>query len=192
MASPEDGFMDVLHRVIDGKTKVPTGSIERINSPTAITRVEGRLLIAALADVSCYSVNRDSSRMNPTWDTPCIILHNSSAANVGQKNSSKDQISTEAQNARLEICIPGDKKSAERAFKANLSRCLEFVKNHLEENRNVCIVCETGKDLSVGVAIAAMQAFFDDDGSFDLGRYETERGLRGDCGSSGFIYLRGG
>ncbi|KAF8828740.1 hypothetical protein HHX47_DHR3000133 [Lentinula edodes] len=43
---------------------------------------------------------------------------------------------------------------------------MEFVQMQLAQGMRVCIACDSGKDLSIGVATAALQKYFDDEGNF--------------------------
>jgi len=47
-----------------------------------------------------------------------------------------------------------------------LPQSMSFISHHLRLNARVCISCDSGKDLSVGIALAALQTFFDETGSF--------------------------
>jgi tRNA A64-2'-O-ribosylphosphate transferase len=46
-----------------------------------------------------------------------------------------------------------------------LPQSMIFIAQHLRMGLHVCISCDTGKDLCVGVTLAALQRFFDDTGS---------------------------
>jgi tRNA A64-2'-O-ribosylphosphate transferase len=49
-----------------------------------------------------------------------------------------------------------------------LPRSMAFIRKHLNEGRIVVIACTNGKDASVGVALAAIQTCFDQDGHLSL------------------------
>jgi len=49
-----------------------------------------------------------------------------------------------------------------------LPESMSFISDQLRMGSSVCISCGSGKDKSVGVALAALQRFFDDTGSFIL------------------------
>lgn len=41
-----------------------------------------------------------------------------------------------------------------------------FIKTQLETENPICVCCDNGKDTSVGVVLAALQLFFDDEGNY--------------------------
>ncbi|KAJ7503115.1 initiator tRNA phosphoribosyl transferase [Mycena galericulata] len=45
-----------------------------------------------------------------------------------------------------------------------LPRSTEFIRSHLLAGRHICVSCDTGTDMSVGIALVALQKFFDDTG----------------------------
>ncbi|KAF8905037.1 initiator tRNA phosphoribosyl transferase-domain-containing protein [Gymnopilus junonius] len=59
--------------------------------------------------------------------------------------------------------IPG-KKGQTDFLQSVLPQSIECIRQHLADNQNICVACESGKDLSVGVILAAIQLFFTDDG----------------------------
>jgi tRNA A64-2'-O-ribosylphosphate transferase len=60
---------------------------------------------------------------------------------------------------------PGGKKGQYTFLSHVLPRSLEFLRHHLRAGEDVAILCEDGKDVSVGVAMAALCLFFDDGGT---------------------------
>jgi hypothetical protein len=60
----------------------------------------------------------------------------------------------------------GGKKAHIQFLQVVLPQAMTFIRHHLELGMPVCIACDSGKDLSVGVALAALQMFFDDNGCF--------------------------
>lgn len=46
-----------------------------------------------------------------------------------------------------------------------LPQSLDFLRDHLISGDDVAVLCDDGKDISVGVAVAALSLFFDDEGS---------------------------
>ena len=67
-------------------------------------------------------------------------------------------------NSALTLKVLSSKKG-EADFRTRiLPLALDFIEKCLYDNRPVCIACATGNDLSVGVAVAVLQMFFDDEG----------------------------
>jgi tRNA A64-2'-O-ribosylphosphate transferase len=45
-----------------------------------------------------------------------------------------------------------------------LPRSTSFIESHLRAGHRVCVACDTGTELSVGIALVALQKFFNDEG----------------------------
>lgn len=154
----QDETSNLIDRIVsEAKANTFTTSGEWMNPPTGVKPVDNRISLCCLADIPTHILE---GKGHPSF--PCIVLR----AGSSQNPSDIPQTNTDF----FLIYIPTDKKAAERAFKTNLSHCLDFAKRHLQSGRQVCVGCETGKDLSVGLAVAILQVFFDDDG-----KLETER-----------------
>ncbi|KAG6381976.1 initiator tRNA phosphoribosyl transferase [Boletus reticuloceps] len=65
----------------------------------------------------------------------------------------------------LRIQTPEGKKGQRHFLTVVLPRAMPFIQRHLQDQRTVCIACNTGTDTSVGVAVAALAMFFRPDGS---------------------------
>ncbi len=63
--------------------------------------------------------------------------------------------------------LPG-KKGQTRLLSTVLPQVMAFVQSALVKGRSVCVSCDTGKDVSVGVIVTALQMFFDDNGHFAM------------------------
>ncbi|KAK0495070.1 initiator tRNA phosphoribosyl transferase [Armillaria luteobubalina] len=59
--------------------------------------------------------------------------------------------------------LPG-KKGQAQFLSTVLPRAVTFIQSALAEGRSVCVSCDTGKDVSVGVVVTALQILFDDNG----------------------------
>ncbi|KAL5483189.1 RIT1 [Sanghuangporus weigelae] len=162
--STEADFPDVLKRIV-GEAHSTIRASDWAKSPTPITRVKGLLAIAALRDLPDFVLD---SRLAEGMSVPCIIIRGYPEASA----------SVPAQHALptfiYDLVLPNDKRAMERTFKSSLPQCLRFIRQYVGEGRQVCIACDTGKDLSVGIALAALQAFFDDNGQLSLERYDSK------------------
>ncbi|KAF8523245.1 tRNA A64-2'-O-ribosylphosphate transferase [Gautieria morchelliformis] len=58
---------------------------------------------------------------------------------------------------------PG-KKGQHKLLTDVLPQSLHFIRHHLVHGEDIAVVCNDGKDISVGVAVAALCLFFDDEG----------------------------
>ncbi|KAK0226543.1 initiator tRNA phosphoribosyl transferase [Armillaria fumosa] len=59
--------------------------------------------------------------------------------------------------------LPG-KKGQAQFLSTVLPQAMAFIQSALFKGRSVCVSCDTGKDVSVGVAVTALQMLFDDNG----------------------------
>ena len=140
------------------------------NPPTPIVKASSRLLLTSLSDLP-------TTPPSPTirYDTPrppAFLLiapledHNTSG-------SPPTQLSHDLPSAAfppvLKIGLTPGKKGQYQLLKTVLPQAESFVGFHLKRGSDVCIACETGKDASVGVALAMLQRFFDDEGKYKDG-----------------------
>lgn len=115
--------------------------------PTAISKVAGRLMLCTTSDLPVASVTETNMVL-------CIFLASSQENLVGDPN--------------LYLPVISGKKGASHFLQVVLPRSMEFIQQHLAAGKNICVACESGKDLSVGVVLTALQLFFRDDGSLNL------------------------
>ena len=118
-----------------------------INSMTPINKVGDRLLIGSLDDVP------DIINSNKEDNTDFIIL----ASSMEGEPVSKSR--------KVYIPVVAGKKGQSHFLQTTLPTATALIRERLTEGKRICIVCESGKDLSVGVALAALQLFFQDNGS---------------------------
>lgn len=76
-------------------------------------------------------------------------------------------------NDVLTLQLPRGKKGQKQFLDAVLPQSMHFIASHLSKGAAVCICCDSGKDTSVGVALTALQMFFDGDGEFQSPRGYT-------------------
>lgn len=62
---------------------------------------------------------------------------------------------------------PG-KKGQTQLLSTVLPQAMTFIQSALLEGRSVCVSCDTGKDVSIGVVVTALQLFFDEHGNFAM------------------------
>ncbi|KAF8807061.1 initiator tRNA phosphoribosyl transferase [Phlegmacium glaucopus] len=113
------------------------------NSMNPIKRVGGRLLIGSIAGVS-DTVNVDNMEF--------IILTSS----MQDEPISKPR--------KTYIPVVAGKRGHSQFLRTVLPTAVTFIRDGLAEEKRICIACDSGKDLSVGVALAALQLFFQDNG----------------------------
>ena len=113
---------------------------------TPINRVGDRLLIGRLEDVP------DVININKEHNTDFIIL----ASSMQDEPASKSQ--------KIYFPVVSGKKGQSHFLQTTLPSATALIRDRLAEGKRICIVCESGKDLSVGVALASLQLFFQDNG----------------------------
>ena len=73
----------------------------------------------------------------------------------------------------LPLIIPAGKRGQTHFMRA-LPSAVAFTQAQLRTGLKVCFVCETGKDYSVGIALAALQQLFNDFGNYVGNRAESK------------------
>ncbi len=108
-------------------------------------RVKGRLLLAAIEELPPSSQSGD-------------ILH------IILTPSNEE----DSQPVDTHVYIPtiSGKKGQSHFLQTILPLSIDVIGRALQEGHNVCVACESGKDMSVGVVLAALQRYFGDDGSY--------------------------
>ena len=110
---------------------------------TPINKVGGRLLIGSVPDIK--NVNKE--------DTMDFIILASSM-----------QSEPISQSRKIYIPVVAGKKGQSHFLQTILPTATAFIRDSLAEEKRICVACESGKDSSVGVVLAALQLFFQDDG----------------------------
>jgi len=77
-------------------------------------------------------------------------------------------LSTNAIDPSSLLCIqsPMGKKGQHHFLQTVLPRSMPFIETHLLRGNKVCIACESGLDIGVGLCLAVLTKLFYDDGSF--------------------------
>jgi len=108
-----------------------------------IKRVGGRLLIGSIAGVPDI-VNAENMEF--------IVL------------TSSMQDEPVPKSGKMYIPVVAGKRGQSHFLQSILPTALAFIRDSLAGEKRICIACESGKDLGVGVALAALQLFFQDNG----------------------------
>lgn len=127
--------------------------------PTPIDKVSGRICITTIRDLPNplpLCVKEDQS-------AGYIILDQ--VSNHHHSHNSDEPNPTDRSGPPLLqlTTLPG-KKGEMNLLHNILPQSLTFMRTHLHAGKSICIACQDGKDISVGVAVAGLQAFFDDNG----------------------------
>ncbi|KAF7362387.1 Initiator tRNA phosphoribosyl transferase [Mycena venus] len=119
-------------------------------SPTPITRVHGKLLVCATADLAG----------NWEYDTNTAYVLVTGVGIVAPEAA----IPVGPRLPVLRIETWTGKKGQFQFLQDILPRTIAFARAQLRAGRRLCVACDTGTDFSVGIALAALQLFFDDEG----------------------------
>ncbi|KAI0774826.1 initiator tRNA phosphoribosyl transferase [Trametes elegans] len=146
--------------------------------PTAIAAVSGRILVGAVPDMPTaplwrtlddgqavsYVVISDGPGTPPPSPPPTPPLVD------GPSHDSPPHDGAERSNASvLRLRMAEGKKGQLHFLQHVLPTAVRYIRERLEKGDAVCVCCDSGKDASVGVALAALQLFFDDNGKPLLG-----------------------
>ena len=63
------------------------------------------------------------------------------------------------------VSLAEGKKGQLAFLQTVLPTCMTYIRMRLERGDRVCVCCDSGRDAGVGVALAALQLFFDDAGT---------------------------
>lgn len=152
--------------------------------PSRISKVGGRVLVCAIEDIPAdlememtltgkgTVIIEQEEKEETVEDREIIFVIISSApAPISAAHQPVPELEPttthHSQMARvLRLHLESGKKGQYTFLHNTLPRSLSFISHHLTQNqsRSICIACETGKDASVGVALMALQVWFDDRG----------------------------
>ncbi|KJA22941.1 hypothetical protein HYPSUDRAFT_66691 [Hypholoma sublateritium FD-334 SS-4] len=138
-----------------GRTDIPTLVAEIVgsennasaiqNPPSPVLHVEGRLLLAAINEIP-----QSPQDANIRY----IILTPSS------------EESQTVDDTHVYIPTVSGKKGQSHFLQTILPLSMEAINQALQGGKNVCVACESGKDMSVGVVLTALQLYFGGDGLY--------------------------
>ncbi|EIM80755.1 initiator tRNA phosphoribosyl transferase [Stereum hirsutum FP-91666 SS1] len=192
-ASRQDLEGIVRRIVTEASTSSSRGN--RKNPPSRIAKVDGRILVCSIEDLpvdmsSSSMLPHDD--IPSDRDTAFLIISPpplssqsaSSSAPLPEQATNTNltlgsRSSTPPQPKILHLYLDSGKKGQHSFLHSVLPQSLDFISSHLAQDRrqqgeeegvyrgrDVCIACESGKDASVGVAVAALQILFDDEGRY--------------------------
>ncbi|KAI9568795.1 initiator tRNA phosphoribosyl transferase [Boletus coccyginus] len=121
---------------------------------TPIQRISGRISICNIASLR----RPDLLQLHPSVAFLCLAPQDTNhLTGVVVASSNAFRV--------LSIQTPEGKKGQHHFLTVVLPRSMPFIHTHLQNLRTVCIACNTGTDMSIGVAVAALAVFFRVDGS---------------------------
>jgi len=126
--------------------------------PTPVAQVRGRILVGAISGLPlppCSTLHSHSAR------TAFVIVNATASADSQANESISDK-----ENDCIRMHLPEGKKGQTAFLETVLPRSIQFIGLQLSQGAQVCICCATGKDVSAGIAVAALQLFFDEAGCY--------------------------
>ncbi|KAI0067583.1 initiator tRNA phosphoribosyl transferase [Artomyces pyxidatus] len=125
--------------------------------PTPVTKVAGRLLLCSLGD---------SPPPVPDFSGTQAYIHLGPSLRDSGSSETASGADDDKNYRILRLPLTSGKKGQYQFLRGVLPRCVEFARFHLEKGACLCVACESGNDASVGVVLALLQLFFNDDGNF--------------------------
>ncbi|KAK7472368.1 tRNA A64-2'-O-ribosylphosphate transferase [Stygiomarasmius scandens] len=118
-----------------------------LRKPTAIQKVGGRLIVCSVNDLP-------DKAQSTEVDTALLLV------------TRGDKITGDGNPHFLSLVTPEGKKGQSYFLQSIIPQALAFIDRQLNLGACVCVACDDGKDLSIGIAVVALQRFFDEDGNF--------------------------
>jgi len=174
----------LIQKLVDADTKVTDiGGRTPPSPPSPVAKVGGRLLICTLCDLSHLNLEEEVAKDDET--AYVLINHgdprtdaSEAAPSQGPNNSPHihqldGEITTPSSRSPKIILylthnFPSSKKGHFHFLSHILPASYAFIDAHLtrSENTRVCVACETGKDVSIGIVLAVLGGMFNDEGVF--------------------------
>jgi hypothetical protein len=127
--------------------------------PSPITKVLGRLFICLNSDLP-YPLPSSMPGTTPANAQTAFLQITTGRHSL----LSSRELPVAQTSSYLQIEAQGGKKGQLKFLQTVLPRSMAFISHHLDIGSAICICCDTGKDISIGVALAALQKYFDDNG----------------------------
>ncbi|KAF9048646.1 tRNA A64-2'-O-ribosylphosphate transferase [Panaeolus papilionaceus] len=161
--TPREDLPSLVEHLLSIEKSWPQNSGSACKS-SPIEKIHGRIRITTVSDVRPPAHDETSGLQYAE-----LIL-----------SPRKDLEICETPNRRYLQALEG-KKGQTNFLQSIIPQSMAFIERMLVKGANVSIACDTGKDLSVGVALVALQRFFDDHGNLALkagNRGATKQSIR--------------
>jgi tRNA A64-2'-O-ribosylphosphate transferase len=154
LTTSRERLSELVSRILQQESLnyVTLDSSRNLAHPTPVAKIGGRLLLCDIKDLVSFPSSSTSAE-----NVLYLIL----------TPSGDQQITPSA----TYIHTISGKRGQGHFLNHVLPTSIEFIRKSLLEGFYVCVACNTGRDLCVGVVTAALQLFFNDDGS---PRYSSE------------------
>ena len=163
--SDRDDLSCVVARIV-AESKIFGGRDAWATFPTPVAAVRGRILVGAVPDMpsapspTLPSIDRAVSFVIVSADTSLSV----SSPGSDTDSDATDDVPEESHVLRLRLAE--GKKDQLHFLQHVLPVSIRYIKARLAAGDAICVCCDSGRDVSVGVALAAIQLCFDDDGRF--------------------------
>jgi tRNA A64-2'-O-ribosylphosphate transferase len=136
-------------------------NVDWVIPPSAILKTAGKLFVCSNMDLPSPI---PSSVVGPTMAVgPASFLQICTPGELAHPHAHQTPDLGHSNHMWLEV--PEGKRGRLQLLQIVLPQSMAFISSHLRKGSCVCISCDSGKDISVGVALAALQIYFDDSGN---------------------------
>ncbi|KAH9935229.1 initiator tRNA phosphoribosyl transferase [Epithele typhae] len=160
------GELPVLVKdLVTRATQAPTRETWK-SPPSPVPAVGGRLLVGAIPDMPTFSPGGPSTDniAIPGVDGPVSVV--AITSQVVEPPSPGEEGDEQARSNVFRMHLAEGKKGQLALLQVVLPSCSTYIGAALTAGHSVCVCCDTGSDASVGVVLAVLQMFFDDDGRY--------------------------
>lgn len=176
LSAPRQDLPDLIKSIVQNRSKHSRRCSDWITIPTEIAKTKGKLVIAKISDLpeplpvlapdssSRLSYVIITAELSPAEDTD--------ADKVVDDHDDSQPLQAKTLYAQLSEGKKGQLDYLQKVLPPSMT----FVKSVLGAGDSLCVCCDSGKDASVGVALAALQLFFDDEGNL-VGSPEAQAAL---------------
>ncbi|KAI0753162.1 initiator tRNA phosphoribosyl transferase [Daedaleopsis nitida] len=126
--------------------------------PTPVAAVGGQVLVGRVSDMPS-----GLAPVLPIMNDPVSYVVVSSTMPLPEPDSASE-IKRNSPSHLLRLQLAEGKKDQIHFLQHVLPASTRFIKERLARGDAVCVCCDTGRDASVGIALAALQLFFNDNG----------------------------
>ena len=161
LSTPREELSRVVEDIVQQSKAGQHGAAWKTH-PTPVTAASGWLFIGSVPDMPS-----DVANTLPDADSPVSFVIVSANAPLPQSDRDNGTELEELQKDPhiLRLKLAEGKKDQLAFLQTVLPAATRFIKARLAHGDAICICCDTGKDASVGIALAALQLFFDDRGA---------------------------
>ena len=161
LSTPREELSRVVEDIVQQSKAGQHGAAWKTH-PTPVTAASGWLFIGSVPDMPS-----DVANTLPDADSPVSFVIVSANAPLPQSDRDNGTELEELQKDPhiLRLKLAEGKKDQLAFLQTVLPAAARFSKARLANGDAICVCCDTGKDASVGIALAALQLFFDDRGA---------------------------